>query len=165
MNGKRSLALVGMAVALGLAALPAEAAAATTTAVSMTFSEPILEDIQSGCPALALPNGGFCGNGIVVPFGHATEMIAFSGGCGGSCDLRTVTLGGGSITIDEFFSSPSCPGVCQPNPAAPFAGTLNDLIVGGTGKFAGASGNVSGTVKADGPQSLIQLSGTITLPT
>jgi hypothetical protein len=62
-----------------------------------------------------------------------------------------------------------CPGYCQPNPAEPGGGTLNDLVVGGTGLFAGAAGNLSGRVFAAGPpwvfQSAIKLSGAITLQT
>jgi hypothetical protein len=42
---------------------------------------------------------------------------------------------------------------------------LTDVIVGGTGKFTGASGNLSGSVTAAGPVSVIKLSGTITLAT
>ena len=56
--------------------------ASTTVPVSMTFDEPVLQDITSGCPTLGLPNGGFWGNGVVVPYGHATEVIAFGAGCG-----------------------------------------------------------------------------------
>ena len=44
--------------------------------------------------ALGLPQDGFCGNGIVVPYGHETEMIAFGAGSGGACDLRTVNVAG-----------------------------------------------------------------------
>jgi hypothetical protein len=42
-------------------------------------------------------------------------------------------------------------------------GTLTDVVVGGTGIFAGASGNQSGSVRTGGPDSAIKLSGTITL--
>ena len=40
-------------------------------------------------------------------------VIAFGAGCGGTCDLRTINLAGGSIFIEETFSDFSCPGVCQ----------------------------------------------------
>jgi hypothetical protein len=161
---RRLVFLLG-AVAL-FAALAQQAAAGTTNvSVSMSFTEPILQDINSGCPTFP---GGFCGNGIVVPFGHATEMILFGGACGGSCDFRTVTVGGGSIYIDETFSNFQCPGVCQPGQNGrgfPGSGTLTDVVVGGTGMFVGATGNLSGSVSFAGAQSQIKLAGTITLQT
>jgi hypothetical protein len=105
---------------------------------------------------------GFCGSGEVIPLGHATETIDFGAGCGGTCDLRTINLAGGSIFIEETFSDGSCPGVCgsrgigQPN-----SGTLIDTIIGGTGIFEGATGTLVGTVTAAGLESHIKLSGTI----
>lgn len=146
---------------LALAASPVSAGTSNVS-VSMSFTEPIHQNINSGCPVF--PNG-FCGTGAVVPFGRATESILFGGACGGFCDFRTVNVAGGSIYLDEFFSNGICPGSCHPNPAEPGGGTLDDVVVGGTGIFAGASGNVSGRVYAAGPQSAIKLSGTITLQT
>ncbi|HJQ51816.1 MAG TPA: hypothetical protein VJ838_14975 [Gaiellaceae bacterium] len=143
--------------------LASQALAGTTNvSVSMSFTEPILQDINSGCPVF--PNG-FCGTGVVVPFGHATESILFGGACGGNCDFRTVNVAGGSIYLDEFFGTGSCPGSCQPNRAEPGGGTLTDEVVGGTGMFVGATGTLSGSVFAAGPQSAIKLSGMITLQT
>jgi hypothetical protein len=145
------------------AVLVSQASAGTSNvSVSMSFTEPILQDIHSGCPVL---QDGFCGSGVVVPFGHATESIVFGGACGGFCDFRTVNVAGGSIYLDEFFSDPTCPGACHPNRAEPGGGTLTDIVVGGTGMFANASGIVSGRVWAAGPQSAIKLAGTITLQT
>jgi hypothetical protein len=140
----------------------ATAATTTTVSVSMTFNEPIVPDVKRGC---AVFPDGFCGSGQVIPLGHATETILFGGACGGSCDFRTINLADGSIFIDEFFSNPTCPGACQPNPALPGSGTLTDVIVGGTGTFTGAGGNLSGSVTAAGLVSVIKLSGTITLAT
>jgi hypothetical protein len=143
--------------------LASQASAGTTSvSVSMSFTEPILQDIKSGCPVFP---DGFCGTGVVVPFGQATESILFGGACGGNCDFRTVNVAGGSIYLDEFFSNPSCPGSCHPNRAEPGGGTLTDVVVGGTGVLAGATGTVSGRVFAAGPQSAIKLSGAITLQT
>jgi len=154
---RRLLLLLATLVAAVLA-LASQAIANATVSVQMTFTEPIVQNIESGCPVL--PNGG-CGNGVVVPFGHATETIVGGGACGGSCDFRTVNVAGGSIYIDESLSNPACPGSCRPNPAEPFSGTLTDVVVGGTGMFAGATGNLSGSVSAHGPEASIQLSGTI----
>jgi hypothetical protein len=143
------------------AALASQASAGTApVSVSMSFTEPILQDIKSGCPVFP---DGFCGTGVVVPFGKATESILFGGACGSFCDFRTVNVAGGSIYLDEFFSDPTCPGSCHPNRAEPGGGTLTDVIVDGTGMFAGASGTLNGRVFAAGPQSAIKLSGTITL--
>lgn len=128
----------------------------TTLDVHMTFTEPI---VNKDCEV----QDGFCGSGEVVPLGHATETIEFGAGCGGTCDLRTINLDGGSIFIEETFSDFDCPGSCHGggygNPAS---GTLTDVIVGGTLIFEGATGTLSGTVRAAGLQSQIKLSGTIT---
>jgi hypothetical protein len=45
----------------------------------MTFTEPILKDVNGGCPARGLLEGGFCRTGIMIPYGHAAEMIACDG--------------------------------------------------------------------------------------
>jgi len=141
--------------------------AATTVPVSMTFTEPGVPSANSGCP----PESS-CGHGQVNPFGPATEMIAFFA-CGNNpeCDVRTINLAGGSIFIHEFFSNPTCRGACYPNPSFPGGGTLTDTIVGGTGTFANATGNLSGSVTLAGGitkpagGTMIKLSGTITLVT
>jgi hypothetical protein len=160
------LALAFGTLALLTSGFTAEASAATTVPVSMSFTEPINQDINGGCPVLGSPNGGLCGSGSFVPYGHATETIVFGAGCGGTCDLRTVTVASGSIVMDEQFSNPQCPGTCKyPSPGRQGSGTLTDVVVGGTGIFAGASGNLSGTVKGSGLQSQIKLSGSITLAT
>jgi hypothetical protein len=138
-----------------------QAMAATTTSVSMTLVEATVPDSHSGCFVL---DHLLCGHGQVIPYGQATETIVFGGGCGGSCDLRTITLAGGSITLEETSSNFICPGACQPNPSEPFSGTLTDIVAGGTGEFSGASGNLGGSVTAAGRVAVIKLSGTIMLP-
>ena len=69
----------------------------------------------------------------------------------------------GTLYFDEFFSDLSCPGSCHPNRAEPISASLNDVVSGGTGLFAGATGELTGSVKAAGLESLVQLSGTITI--
>jgi hypothetical protein len=141
--------------------------AATTVPVSMTFTEPIVPAANSGCNF----ETGSCGHGQVIPFGQATETIHFGGGCNGGCRFRAINLAGGSIFIDETFSNPTCPGVCQPNPSLPGGGTLTDVIVGGTGNFTNATGNLTGSVTLGGGPGTRgrgycdQTSGTITLAT
>jgi hypothetical protein len=143
-------------------AFASQAMAATTTSVSMTFTEPLVPDIHSGC--VVFPETRRCGHGQVIPYGQATEIVVFGGACGGSCDLRTITLAGGSITVDETFTNAICRGACTPNPADPFSGTLTGVVTGGTGEFNGASGNLSGSVTHAGGATVVQQSGTITLP-
>jgi hypothetical protein len=159
----RKLAALAAGLAAMFAAFASPAMASTSTSVQASFTEPIVHDVRSGCAALGLPDGGFCGTGIVVPYGHATETIAFGAGCNGGCDLRKVSVAGGTLVMDETFSNGQCPGSCQPNPAEPDTGTLTDVIVSGTGIFSGASGELTGAVTAAGLQSHVQLSGTITL--
>ena len=147
-------------------ALASPAMAATTVPVHMTFTEPLVPGANSGCNL----ETESCGHGQVIPFGQATEMIAFFA-CGNNpeCDVRTINLAGGSIFIHELPSDFTCPGACQPNPSQPGGGTLTDQIVGGTGTFKNASGNLSGSVTLGGGVgtrgggTMIKLSGTITL--
>jgi hypothetical protein len=160
---KRVLAFVLASATLALlaAVFPTQAMAASSVSVSMTFAEPIIPAVHKGCPVL--PNG-FCGTGQVIPLGQATETIEFRG-CGEFCDLRTINLATGSIFLHEVPSNVACPGACQQNPAVPISATLDDVIVGGTGTFTGASGTLSGSVHAAGPESVVKLSGTLALAT
>jgi hypothetical protein len=148
-----------LAVSATLLSFAAPAAASSSISVRMTFTE------QEFSPKCALPDG-FCGTGVVLPFGKATETIRFEAGCGGGCDFRTIDLPQGSIFIEEPFNTAVCPsGTCAPAGAGePVYATLSDTVVGGTGIFAGASGHLDGSVRAAGDASLIQLSGTIVLP-
>ena len=153
-------------LALFSSALATQASAAATVPVSMTFNEPGVPSVNSGCPQ----GISSCGHGQVIPFGQATEKIVFFA-CGNNpeCDVRTINLAGGSIFIHELPSDFTCPGACQPNPALPGGATLTDQIVGGTGKFANATGNLSGSVTLAGivikpaGVAVVKLSGTITL--
>jgi hypothetical protein len=148
-------------------AFASQVMASTTVSVSMTFTEPVAPAFKSGdCPVFP---EGFCGSGEVIPFGHATEMVDFGAGCGGACDVRTINLVQGSIFIEETFNDGTCRGSCHPSPSFPNSGTLTDVIVGGTGSFAGATGELSGTVRVTAGvsqpigQSQVKLSGSITL--
>jgi hypothetical protein len=154
----RRLLLVAGLVIVSLA-FASQAVANTTVSVSMTFTEPVVAGFVQGCPVVET---GLCGSGEVIPLGHATETIEFGAGCGGTCDLRTITLAGGSIFIEETFSDFACPGICgSQGRGFPFSGTLTDTIIGGTGIFEGATGSLTGTVSTTGPQAQIKLSGTI----
>jgi hypothetical protein len=154
---QRLLLLAGLVIVS--LAFASQAVANTTVPVRMTFTEPIVPGFVKGCPVAAT---GFCGSGEVIPLGHATETIEFGAGCGGTCDLRTINLAGGSIISEETFSNFACPGVCGSRGLGfPISGTLTDTIVGGTGIFKDATGSLTGTVRAAGLESQIKLSGTI----
>jgi hypothetical protein len=141
--------------------------AASTVSMSMTFAEAAHPNYLSGCPVFP---EGFCGRGQVVPFGQATEMISFGGGCGGSCDLRTITLtSDDQLVLEETFVGGVCPsGSCHHGPVeGGGTGTLTDIVIDGTGLFFGASGTLTGTVRGATSNvrpaggSSVQLSGTL----
>src|SRR5262249_49865052 len=138
-------------------------AGTSTVAVSATFAEPLQPALKSGC--LPSPAYGVCGSGQVIPFGQGRENVVFGGACSGNCDFRTINLAAGSIYADEYFSNPSCLGVCAGRgpTGGPAFGDLTDVIVGGTGMFGGASGTLTGSVHGAGWTGVAKLSGTITL--
>lgn len=143
--------MLGMIVLLAAFAVPAMAA--TTIPIEMTFVEN--NSKQSGCTNPL----GLCGTGQVVPLGQATETIQFGAGCGGTCDLRTIVLENGTLIVDETYS-PDCLRGCNPHV---FTGVLTDVIVGGTGAYAGAGGTLTGSVRAVGGAIHVELSGTLIL--
>jgi hypothetical protein len=159
---KRLLVLVVTAFVVGLASAGA-AGASTTVAWKATFPEQFGGPNHS--PFTCAP-GTSCGSGEVTGLGQAQDVIVFGGGCGGACDVRTLTFADGStIVVEETASNFQTPGNSQPNPNSygnPFSLDLSDTIVGGTGRFAGASGSASGHVKVAGGTAIINLSGTVT---
>jgi len=153
-----NIGLIFGTVAL-LAAVASPASAATAIPIKMTFAEGVAQ--QTDCPATFT----FCGIGQVIPLGHATETILFNGACGGLCDLRIITLPEGTLIINETVISSSCPGRCHSHGnGQPTSAVLSDVIVGGTGAFAGASGNLTGSVHLAGKSTQIKLSGTLSVP-
>jgi hypothetical protein len=157
------LALVVALVATSFGFFAPQATAATTISVTMTLTEPAVPSAKSGeCPVAP---EGFCGSGLAIPLGRVSDMIDFGAGCGGTCDLRTLTFAGGSISLDEVFTDGACPGSCGGSHGAgePASGVLTDTVVAGTGQFAGATGTLVGSVKAAGKTSQVKLSGAITL--
>jgi hypothetical protein len=166
---KRVLVFV---VTMGAAlALAAPSFADTTVNAKAAFTEGIAK--QFGCTATPGPFGLSCGAGNMVPFGRVnTEFIQFGAGinCPAgpmTCDLRTIMVAGGTLITDEVFSSPTCPGQCNPGHGRggfPGSGTLTDTVVGGSGIFVDAIGDMlAGSVKGAGGSTQIQLSGPLTV--
>jgi hypothetical protein len=157
-----------LVLVLGLATMSlvfaSQAAASTTTAITMKFSEPVSPSFNT-CPVFP---DGLCGSGLVKPFGQATETIQFGAGINcpagpGTCDLRTINAAGGSFMSDEVATGGQ-PCSNRPTPAGPCTANLADTIIGGTGSFFGATGSFSGTVRSAGLANSLQFSGSITVP-
>ena len=161
MRGLFGLLAVAFVVALASAGV---AGASTTVTWKATFPETFGGPINS--PFSCAP-GTSCGSGEVTGLGQAQDVIVF-GACGPGCDVRTLTFADGStIVMDETASNFQTPGNSDNAPTQtsyghPFSLDLSDTIVGGTGRFAGASGSASGQVKLAGGTAIINLSGTVT---
>ena len=170
---RRLLGFAVMALIVG-AAGAAPASASTTVAWNATFTEPIGGLNQSvfggnGHSPFDCPPDSGCGSGQgqVIGLGQAQDLIVFFA-CGSECDVRTLTFADGStIVMHEVFSNFRTP-VATPaqfnghSYGNPFTGDLNDTIVGGTGRFTGATGTASGTVDVAGGVAIVRLSGTVT---
>jgi hypothetical protein len=165
----RKLALaIGTLAAIGVATFAAmPAAAATSVPVSMTLAESAAP-LRAGwpgsepCPDIGLDVN--CGTGEVIPFGHATEIVSI-GACGETCSLRWIILAQGVIVLSETTGDFSCPGACvsQWPHGSPVNAPLTAVVVDGTGIFQGASGTLTGTVRAAAFQAQIKYTGTLTL--
>jgi hypothetical protein len=144
-----ALALASLAVMLVLAA----PAMASTQKYHATFVE-----IGGAIP------GGSCGSATISELGHvANQCVAFDA-CGPNCEVRTITFDDGSTLVMHE----STVGVISPgNSAAAGANApqfleITQTIVGGTGRFAGATGSGTGRVNL-AAGAVITASGTITL--
>ena len=145
-----AFALVSLAVMLVLAA-PATASPQTYHA---TFVE-----IGGAIP------GGSCGSATISELGHvANQCVAFDA-CGPNCEVRTITFDDGStLVIHESIVGVISPGnSAAAGTNAPLFLEITQTIVGGTGRFAGATGSGTGGVNL-AANAIITASGTITLP-
>ena len=127
----------------------------------------LAEPLKSGTPGNSVcPDIGLnfnCGSGEVLPFGHATEEVNI-GVCGDTCNIREIDLAQGSIILQETVTNFSCPGACRSQAFSP-PGTISivDVVIGGSGTFAGATGTLNGTVGVGGWHAVVALTGTIIL--
>jgi hypothetical protein len=158
--------LIFVMLVVAALAVPVAASASTTVTWKATFSENIGGPNHSPfvCP---VTGPVLCSNGEVVGLGQAQDLVVF-GNCGPNCDeVRTLTFADGStIVMVETESNFRTPGKSQPSPPTSYGnpGTtdLGATIVGGTGRFAGASGTASGQALVAGGVAIVTLSGTVT---
>jgi hypothetical protein len=147
--------------------LASSAASATTFSYEATYVEHFGE-----CAP-----GTTCGSASFSQFGHSDNQVAVFNACGFGCHIRTVTFDDGSTLVIRIEDQPSgfaftSPGNSGDHGAICFPGLsgnpqfldINETIVGGTGRFAGATGSGSGTVTLHGCTAIGKTSGTITLP-
>ena len=155
------LVVAGMVAASLVGA--SQAGATTAVPVSVMLTEPLKAGTpgNSACPDIGLAFN--CGSGVVFPFGRATEEVNI-GVCGDTCNIREIDVAQGSIVLLETATDFSCPGVCGSQGFGPPATiSLTDVVIDGTGIFAGATGTLDGAVEIGGWHGRVQLTGTITL--
>ena len=162
----RRLLLTFAACAAAGAMLALSAAAATTLSYEATYVEPF-----GGCPP-----GTSCGSASISQLGHSDNQVVVFNACGFGCHIRTVTFDDGSTLVVRIEDQPSgfafySPGnsgshgeICFPLPGDPQFLDIKETIVGGTGRFAGATGGGAGTVRVHGCIAVGKTAGTITLP-
>lgn len=166
--------VVGLMLAIGassaLLVLVAPVAASPPGTYNATFVEPYGGPVHS---PFACDPGTSCGTANLGNLGHGSTVVQFNG-CGLGCQVRTINFDDGSqLVIHEFgnladFESPGNSGhhgyIGLGLPGDPQFLAITQTIVGGTGRFAGASGSGSGTVKVAGGVAIIEATGAISIP-
>jgi ABC-type amino acid transport substrate-binding protein len=165
------LILALAAVAAVVVAAPAMAA--TTVAYQATYVEPVGGPNQSpfGCAS-----GTTCGSANISGIGNSDTYYTTFNVCGFGCHVRTITFDDGSTLLIRVEDQPAgfaftSPGNSGSNGYIGFPGLagnpqfleVKETIIGGTGRFAGATGSGSGTVALHGGIAIGKTSGTITL--
>jgi len=141
---KIALTLASLAVMMLVLAAPAMA---STDTYHATF-------VEVG----GLTETGSCGSATISGFGHVAHQCVVFDACGPNCEERTVTFNDGSmLVIHESIVDT----ILHGNSAGFLV--ITQTIVGGTGRFAGATGSGTGVVNLDA-NAVIIASGTITLP-
>ena len=109
--------------------------------------------------------GGSCGSATISQRGHVAHQCVVFDACGPNCEERTITFGDGSmLVIHESIvgvKSPGNSGAAAKQP--PLFLEITQTIVGGTGRFQGATGSGTGIVNL-AAEAVIIASGTITFP-
>ena len=149
----RLLGFAGAVAAAAVMLVLAAPASASTQQYHATFVE-----IGGATPT------GSCGSATISELGHvAYQCVAFNA-CGPNCELRTITFGDGStLVMHESIVGTISPGNSAAAGAnAPLFLEITQTIVGGTGRFAGATGSGTGRVNL-AADAVITASGTITL--
>ena len=159
--------LAALAIAVAGAATPASAALVSFTGTEMNDTPP---------PG---PGGGCAGGQVFIAFSPSTAVTAGTSNFGGFGPTMAhcltpppIAYGGGVFTFafdlgDEFtgtysgfFGSTEVPNVLNT--------TVNYIVTGGTGRFAGATGTIQGVGILDRrplrPINNINLTGTLDLP-
>src|SRR5438034_8504406 len=139
---ERSIMMKMLSLALALASLAVMLVlAAPATASTQTYHATFVE-IGGAIP------GASCGSATISELGHvAYQCVAFDA-CGPNCELRTITFDDGStLVIHESIVGVISPGDSAAAGAnAPQFLDITETIVGGTGRFAGATGSGTGRV-------------------
>jgi hypothetical protein len=146
-----TVALLGLVLAL---IATASASASTTSSYSGTFVE-----VGGAVP------GGSCGSATISGAGHVGLQCVVFGACGPNCDARTITfVDGSTLVMHESVVGARLPGKSLAAGAnAPLFLQITQTIVGGTGRFSGATGGGTGQINT-AADAIISTSGTITLP-
>ncbi len=141
-----ALALASLVVMMLVLMTPATAS--TTQTYHATFVE------VGG----VIPGVRSCGSATISRFGHVAFQCVVFNKCGPNCEERTLTFDDGStLVIHESIVD-----MISPGHSAGFL-EIRQTIVGGTGRFEGATGSGTGMVNLDA-FAVIIASGTITLP-
>jgi len=149
------------------------ASAGTAVGYTTTYVEPV--GGPNGSPFTCDP-GTACGSASMSGFGHSFDQVGVFNACGIGCHVRTITWPDGSTlvlqTVDQpgpfAFTSPGNAGqngyLGFPSGGNPQWLDIVETVVGGTGRFAGATGGGEGTVELHGGVAIGKTRGTITLP-
>lgn len=150
----RLMKIAVLLASFGVILVLATSAAASTQTYHATFVE-----VGGAIP------GGSCGSATISELGHVAFQCVSFDACGPNCEVREITFDDGSTLVMHE----SIVGVISPGNSSA-AGTnapqfleITQTIVGGTGRFEGASGSGTGRVNL-AANAVITTSGTITLP-
>jgi hypothetical protein len=159
-------------LALALAVAAALATAAPATAATISYQATYVEPAGGPCAP-----GTTCGTASISGIGHSDDQVGIFNACGFGCHIRTVTFDDGSTLVIRTEDQPSGFAFTSPGnsgshgyigfpglPGNPQFLEIEETIIGGTGRFEGATGSGSGTVALHGNMAIGKTSGTITLP-